>query len=125
MSNVDVAQVRVKAVQLRFPLRTVLLHPFRGVPDRQGRQPTGAPLRITTTRDESAALEHLEMSGHGRCAETERLGEFLNRGLAGAEARQHGSANRMRQGRKRQTELVGVSHIHFNIALINLHVNYS
>src|SRR5262249_31325788 len=69
--------------------------------------PARARLRPPGARDESGALEHLEVLGNRGLAHGEGLGELRRVYLTLRQSRQDGAARRIREGREGLIELVG------------------
>ena len=69
----------------------VALHPVGGFPERLRPEPAGASLGVPAAVDQPAALEHAEVLGDCGQAHVVGLGQFGDRGLAGAEAGKDGA----------------------------------
>jgi hypothetical protein len=70
-------------------------------------QPARPPLRLAAARDQTCALQHLQVPRHRRQADVERPRQLLHRSLAGREARQNGATRRIGQGRESEAERIG------------------
>src|SRR3954468_12041613 len=102
----QVAQIVVQAVEALVPEAAVVLHPVSDLPERTRLERAGAPLRITAARDQSRALEHLEVLGDGGHAHLEGLGQLGDRGLAGCKASQDRAPGGIGEGCEGGAEVV-------------------
>src|SRR3954453_18749916 len=67
------SQACVEAVEAAFPESTVLLEPVDDLAERRRLEPRGPKLRRPTARDQSRALEHLEVLRDRLNGDRERL----------------------------------------------------
>src|SRR5579864_3267673 len=74
-------QILVQAVQTLLPDGTIAFHPVGYVFERLGLDPARAPLRLAPARDESGALQDLEVLGDGGQGHGEGLGQLGDRAL--------------------------------------------
>src|SRR6266545_904692 len=81
-------QVGVQAIEAFLPIAAIALEPLVGILERPRFEPAGAPLRLSRARDETGALQHLEVLGDGGQGHLEGLGQLRNGGFAGCQARE-------------------------------------
>src|SRR5713101_3497922 len=103
----QLAQIAFQAVEALFPETAIVLQPVRGVLQRTRLEPAGPPLRLATARDQTGALQHLEVLGDGGKAHLEGRGQLRDRGLAGDEASKDRAPGGIGEGRKGDTEAIG------------------
>src|SRR5258706_11344002 len=87
-------EVAVEPVEAPLPVAPVDLDPVGDVLQRVGLQPAGTPLRLAAALDQTRALEHLQVLGHRRKADVERLGQLGHPALARGGARRRTTAPR-------------------------------
>src|SRR5215472_12698792 len=68
-------QIHIEPVETLFPEPAVAPKPDIDVLECRAFDPARPPLRLAPARDQSGALEHLQMLGHRRQAHVEGLGE--------------------------------------------------
>src|SRR5688572_1189319 len=78
--------VLAEAIEARLPELFVVAEPAGGAGERRGVQAHRSRLRLAPARDESRALQHLEMLGDRGLAEIEGGDELAHRGLAAGQA---------------------------------------
>src|SRR5579863_5430448 len=115
------AQIIVEAIEPLFPVSTIVFEPIDSILQWRRLQPAGAPLRVTSTCDEPATLQDLEVPGDGGQRYVERLGEIVDGCLSRGEAREDGAPRRIGERGERDAELIGGCHRF----VINLQVKYN
>jgi len=98
--------VLLELVEALGPDLTAAVDPVDRAVEHGGLEVTRTELRPPTTRDEPAALEHLQVLRDRGKAEVERLGQLVHRGVAGGEASQDRSTRRVGKRPERRVELV-------------------
>src|SRR5262245_43952581 len=94
-------------IEALFPEPTITLQPVGGVLERTGFELARSPLRLAPARDQTGALQHLEVLGNGGKAHGKGLGQLYDRGRALGEARQDCAPGGIGKGREGGTELIG------------------
>src|SRR5262245_12072777 len=100
-------QVVVEPIEPLFPESAILLEPLVGFPKSAHIDSAGTHLRIPATRDESGALEDLQVLGNRRKAHVERLGELQHGRLAKCEPREDCPPRRVGEGCEGAAETIG------------------
>ena len=106
-----------EAIELFGPETAIAFEPVRRVAERRGVDPAAAPLRFAVARDQTGALQHLQVLGDGRQGHLEGMGELADRGLAEGEAGQDGPPRRVGESGKGGAERVG--HSSSGVVIIN------
>src|SRR3954470_6318233 len=89
------AEMVVQLVEALRPQTPVLLDPVDGGVQGVSFQVAGPELRPPATGDQTRAFEHLQMLGDARQAQVERLGQLVDRRVAGGEPRNDGPPRRI------------------------------
>src|SRR6266700_4456458 len=76
------AQIVIQSVETLGPEPSIMRDPVSNVPQRTRREPTGPPLRVAPSRDQSRSFQHLQVFGDGRQAHLEGFGQLRHRDLA-------------------------------------------
>ncbi len=105
--RLQLAQIVVQAIQALLPEAAIMLEPPSGILERARFEPARAPLRLAPARDQTGALEYLEMLGDGRKAHLERLGQLRHRRLARGEAGENRAPGGIGERGEGSAELVG------------------
>src|SRR3954470_16975609 len=100
----------VEAVEARVPELAIALDPVVHLPPPARLDPARPPLRLAAARDETGALQHLEMLGDSGKAHGEWLGELRHRRFARHEPRENGAPRRIGEGREGGAEAVRRHH---------------
>jgi hypothetical protein len=82
--------------------------PIGDIPQPLGAEAARPPLRLPPLFDEPGALEDLEVLRDGRQAEIERRGQLGDRRVARRQPREDRATRRVREGRERGAEPVGL-----------------
>ena len=107
LSGLNRLQIGFKAIEVLLGHGLDLLDPTGDLLHGCDLKLTGAPLRVPGPADQSTTFQALEMLGHGRGADLERLRQVPDRHLAAAEARQDGPARGMCERGKSQAQRIG------------------
>jgi hypothetical protein len=100
----------VEALEVGGPDAAVFFEPVGGFDERLGLEAAGAALGVLAAGDEAGAFEDFEVLGDGRLGHGERLGEFVDGGLAGGEAGEDGAASGVGEGGEGGVEALGRGH---------------
>src|SRR5688572_25542840 len=79
LSLLNVSQIVTQAIEPRIPEPAVILEPVCNLAQWVRLEPARTPLRRAAARDQSGALQHLEMLRNPRKAHVERLGQLGDR----------------------------------------------
>src|SRR6185295_4491722 len=105
LRDLELVEQRVEPLEIRVPHLPITLDPqIRGL-EGLCLEVTRPPLRISAARDEPRALEHLEVLRDRRLAHIERLGELVDRGIAGSQTREYRAPCRIGEGGEDRVEL--------------------
>src|SRR5207249_7688434 len=103
----QLVQIILQAVKALLPEAAVVLQPVGGVFERPCPEPAGPPLCLATARDQTGALEHLEVLRDGGKAHLERAGQLRDRSLARGEARKDCAPRGIGEGGESGAEVIG------------------
>src|SRR5215472_9310026 len=95
--GLQLLQIGIQAVEALGEKAPVMIEPIVDVPECPRLDPARPPLRLAAARDQTGALQHLEVLRDGRKAHGEWLRELRDRGLAQCEPRQNRPASRVRK----------------------------
>src|ERR1035438_4675945 len=76
------AQVGVQTIKTLFPEIAVVFHPVRDIFEWTGLETAGPPLGFASARDQSCALEHLEVFADCGEAHLKRFRQLVDRSFA-------------------------------------------
>src|SRR5688572_1188200 len=99
-------EIVLEPIEAVLPQAAVVLEPVVRVPERAWLEAARAPLCGAPARDETGALQHLEMLGDGGEADVEGLRQLRHRRLPQRQPRQDRPPGRVGQRRKRRGEAV-------------------
>src|SRR3954447_5886973 len=74
--GLQLAEINFEAIKAIFPEAAVFFEPLVDFLERTHLDAAGPPLRLAATRDQSGALQYLEMLRDGRKAHLERFGQL-------------------------------------------------
>src|SRR5438105_9932286 len=109
----------VEPIEALLPEDAVALHPLGGLPEPVRFEPGRAPLGVPSPRDESRALEDLEVLRDRRERHVEGLRQLRDRSLARGQPREDRPPGRIGDGRERRAEPVGRHVCYFTFWLYN------
>src|SRR6267143_535175 len=78
----NVSQIVIQPFKAPRPEPPVLRGPVGDILERTCLEPAGPPLCLVSPRDQSRALQHLEVLGDSRHADLEWLGQLCDRGFS-------------------------------------------
>src|SRR6266849_10086767 len=85
LGDLPFVEQSVQALEVALQNSPVALQPFGGLRERLGLEPARPPLRVAPTRNQTGALQHLEMLGDRGLADRKRLGQLRDRRLTRGE----------------------------------------
>ena len=97
----------VQPLVVAFPNLPVALEPLSCLCERFRFETPRAALSVAATRDQTSALEHLQVLGNGRLGHGERLGQFVDRSLPGGQAGEDGPASGVGESGESGIKLAG------------------
>src|SRR2546426_2328310 len=105
--RLQLAQIALQAIEALLPETAIVLQPVGGLLERSRLEPAGPPLRLATARDQTGALQYLEVLGDGGKAHLEGLGQVRDRRLAPGETSQDRAPGGIGEGREGRAEALG------------------
>src|SRR5579863_4432773 len=103
----EIAQIILEPIESLLPEAPVMLDPIGNVLKRTRGETARTPLRLAAARDQTCALQHLQMLRDCRKTHLKRFRQFRYRGLARGESSQYRSPGRVGEGGEGAAELVG------------------
>src|SRR5579859_7292631 len=97
-------QVVFQAIEALLPEDAILIEPVGRMLERSRFKAAGTELGVAAATDQAGTFQDLQVLGDRRKAHVEWLGQLVDRGFAGGEAREYGASRRVSKGGERLVE---------------------